>query len=252
MDGWRHKAYQAFIGNTVIIVFETVWAGVFTPITLQSNFYPRAWTPHGWVGSTSKGLNTTCIRRLQKDIKENTHTSYHDNMTLNDLFSNCPHSQVSAFVFIDANRDIIFNFHVIWQLLQGFYNTDRLHTVFSWTCKFCCWCESCQAFWQSIWFCILEKSVCVGGWQTCCVDLIGCDNIWAKDDEDSCIWGGGFCMVWAKGAWDATWEAFLGGPKLVEFCCPGYELLGKHPPVGGPRGGSGLEKVKPLRRQFML
>lgn len=59
-------------------------------------------------------------------------------------------------------------------------------------------------------------------------------------------------LLGAKGAWDTTWEALFGGPKLAEFCCPGYELLGKHPPAGGPRGSSGLEKVKPIRKQFVL
>lgn len=49
-------------------------------------------------------------------------------------------------------------------------------------------------------------------------------------------------LLGAKGVWDAAWEAFLGGPKLGEFCCPGYELLGKHPPAG-PTGGSGLERL---------
>lgn len=58
-------------------------------------------------------------------------------------------------------------------------------------------------------------------------------------------------VLGAKGALDATWEAFFAGPKLAEFCCGGYKLLGKHPPAGAPRGGSGLEKVKPIRKQFI-
>lgn len=54
-------------------------------------------------------------------------------------------------------------------------------------------------------------------------------------------------VLGAKGTWGATWGAFFGGAKLAEFGCPGYELWGKHPPPGGPRGGSGLEKVKLIR-----
>ena len=96
-----YKAYQTFTGDTVIIVFETVRAGVFAPIALQRTLYLRTWMCHRRVGSTGKGLNTACWRTLHENIKENTRISYRDKPTLKDLFSK--------------------------QLLGEYYNSDHFH-----------------------------------------------------------------------------------------------------------------------------